>query len=103
VNTVCIAYGEGCPRARVDTALLFDYFRANRWAVVESIEEAVLVVVTACGFDSTSEELGFRLLEAADRRRRPGSKLVVVGCLATMSEERLKTTFDAVPISSEPQ
>jgi tRNA A37 methylthiotransferase MiaB len=98
MSTACIAYGDGCPRARVDTALLLDYFRVNGWVVVESIETADLVLVTSCGFDSISEELSFRLLEAADRRRKPGSRLVVVGCLAAMSEERLKRVLDATPI-----
>lgn len=94
-GTVCIAFGLGCPRAQVDTARLFDYFRANGWTVSDSIEQADLVAVTSCGFCKASEDQSMQLLESTDRRRKQGSRLLIVGCLAGINEELLRETFDA--------
>lgn len=92
---MCIAFGLGCPRAKVDTAQLFEFFRANGWEICDSIEEADLVVVTSCGFSGHFENRSFELLKAAERRRRPGSRLMITGCLAGINEPRLQHAFDA--------
>lgn len=44
------------------------------------------------------EDGSIQLLQAADRRRRPGSTLAVTGCLAGMFEDRLREDFEAVVI-----
>jgi tRNA A37 methylthiotransferase MiaB len=95
VRKACIAYGLGCPRVQVDTAQLFEFFRVNGWEICDSIEEADLVVVMSCGFCGQDENWSFELLEAAERRRRPGSRLVIGGCLAGINEQRLRQAFDA--------
>jgi len=94
----CIVHAAGCPRAEVDTALLLDYFEANGWAISDSIGQADMVVVTACSFCSAEEERGFYMLAAVDRRRRAGSKMAIVGCIAGISQERLRRAFDAAVI-----
>jgi MiaB/RimO family radical SAM methylthiotransferase len=97
-RTVCIAFAGGCSRAKVDTALLFDYFEANGWTRIETIEDADLVVVTSCGVDQSAEDVSIRLVQAADRRRRPDSSLAITGCLAGIFEDRLREEFGAVVV-----
>jgi tRNA A37 methylthiotransferase MiaB len=95
MKSVCIAFGLGCPRAQVDTARLCEYVRANGWSIADRLEEADLVFVTTCGYDAEQEKRSFNLLNSADRRRKAGSRLVVVGCLAGIDEAGLRATFDA--------
>lgn len=95
MTSVCIAFALGCPRAEVDTARLYDYVLANGWSIAEAVEEADLVLVTTCGYSTDYEERSIRLLESAERRMKAGAKLVIVGCLAGISEPRLRETFDA--------
>ncbi len=95
MKSVCIAYGLGCPRAAVDSARLSEYVRANRWPVANRIEEADVILVTLCGYNADQEERSIHLLDSADRRRKPGSKLVVVGCLAGIAADRLRASYDA--------
>lgn len=92
---VCIAFGNGCPRAMVDTALLFDYFRANGWEIVDEIEAADLVVVTSCGFVASAEDSSLRMLKIAEGRTRASARMVIVGCLAGIDEDKLHREFDA--------
>lgn len=92
---VCVAFGLGCPRSEVDTARLIEFFRANGWSICDSIEEADLVLVMTCGFCGRFEDLSFELLEAAERRRRPDSRMIVGGCLAGINPTRLTQAFDA--------
>ena len=104
MKSVCIAFGLGCPRAQVDTARLCAYVRANGWSIADTLEEADVILVTTCGYDAQQEQRSFCLLDSADRRRKAGSRLVVVGCLAGINEARLQATFDAdlVPPKSGP-
>lgn len=95
MKSVCVAFGLGCPRAAVDSARLSEYVRANRWPVADTIEDADVILVTLCGYNADQEERSVRLLDSADRRRRPGSKLVVVGCLAGIAADRLRASYDA--------
>ena len=97
-RSVCIAFGGGCPRSRVDIAQLFTYFDVNGWSIAESIGDADLVIVTACGFDATSEQDGMGMIDTANKLRSPDSQLVIIGCIAGICEEHLHETFDAVLI-----
>ena len=94
--SACIAFAVGCPRSRVEVARLFEYFQANGWEIKESAEEADLVLVATCGVDGSSEEHSMKYLSAIDGKRKAGSQLVVLGCLAGINEPRILDQFDAI-------
>lgn len=100
-KSVCIAFAEGCPRNRCDTAWLFRYFEANGWTLARRPRRADLVVVATCGFDTVREEKSIRLLRELDRTRRKGAQLVVVGCLAGIHPERILREFRATVIAPD--
>jgi len=94
-RTVCIAFANGCPRARVNAALFGEYFQANGWKTCSDLRRAQLVVVFGCAVNARSEKKTMRLLSAADRRRKPDSTLVIAGCAAGIAKKRLSERFDA--------
>jgi threonylcarbamoyladenosine tRNA methylthiotransferase CDKAL1 len=98
-RSVCIAFAEGCPRNRCDTAWLFRYFEANGWTLVRRPRRADLVVVATCGFDMVREEKSIRLLHQLDKTRSKDAQLVVVGCLAGIHPERIDREFQATVIA----
>lgn len=100
VRSVCIAFGLGCPRAQVDTARLCEYVSANGWSIADRVEEADFILVTTCGYSTDYEETSFSLLQSAERRKKAGAKLVVVGCLAGICDARLSETFGADVLAS---
>ncbi|MHC4518818.1 MAG: radical SAM protein [Planctomycetota bacterium] len=97
-KSVCIAFAEGCPRSRCDTAWLFRYFEANGWNLRRRPRRADLVVVATCGFDTVREDKSIRLVRRLDEKRPRGSQLVVVGCLAGIHPERIHREFQATVI-----
>lgn len=97
-RTVCVAFAMGCPRNQMDTAWLSSYFRANGWTVLQRVQNADLVVASACGFAANVEEESLRLLSLLDQRRRKDSKLIVTGCLAGINGSRVTQQFGAVTI-----
>lgn len=97
-GTVCIAYANGCPRSRMSAARLFPYFGINRWRFDQDIRKADLVLVSTCGVNQRAEKKSLRLLSIANRKRKPGSQLVVLGCLAGINKETLVKKFNATVI-----
>ena len=97
-KSVCIAFAAGCTRNKADTALLFAYFRANGWKIRKRIQDANLVLVATCGFDIRLEKRSVGLLTIADNKRKKGSKLVVIGCLAGINESQIRSNFNVITI-----
>ena len=98
-RTVCLAYARGCPRSAIDLGHLHSYFVANGWRIKGHIQDAEFVVVSTCGFDTYNEKESMRLLSVAEKKRAPGSTLIVVGCLAGINPSLILDHFDATVIS----
>jgi len=82
----------------VDVALLFEYLETNGWKLVDHVEDADLILAATCGVHETAEESGFAALAHIDSRRKRGSRLVAIGCLAGICEERLVSTYPDVVV-----
>lgn len=95
---VCVAFAIGCPRMQTDTAWLFSYFQANGCKMVKNAAAADLIVVATCGFAAHIEAESIRLLSLLEKKRRHGSQLVVVGCLAGINPDSVLSRFDATVI-----
>lgn len=96
MNSVCIAFAQGCPRSQVTTVKLFRYFQANGWKIKKRVDKADLVLMQGCGVDACSEEGSVKALSIVDGRRKENSEVIVLGCLAGISESLLSARFDAI-------
>lgn len=74
----------GCPKNRVDTEAMAGIARAEGYELAASPDQAEVLVVNTCGFiDPAKEESVDTILELAEvKARRPGTRLVVTGCLS---------------------
>jgi tRNA A37 methylthiotransferase MiaB len=88
-----VAYVSGCPRSASDTSTLFGYLRTNGWSVIQRLENADLIIVSACGFAARQADRSFERLGLVDARRKPDSHVIVLGCLAGIETDRLRETF----------
>ena len=92
-------FGFGCSRSEVEAARLVEYLKKNRWHLTRDLRDADLVFLGTCGVTRLIEELSVALVSTASRRKRPGAKIVVFGCMPAMNEARLKESFDVMTLT----
>lgn len=89
----------GCPKNRVDSEIMLGELQARDYAVVDSPEEADLLVVNTCAFvEEAREESVDTILDMARVKTEAGNtkQLVVAGCLAQRYGEELKVEIPEV-------
>jgi ribosomal protein S12 methylthiotransferase len=72
----------GCPKNEVDSAKLAGTLLADGYSPAPSAAEADLVVVNTCAFIEPARAESIETILALAEERRPGSRLVVTGCMA---------------------
>ncbi|MGH8974074.1 MAG: 30S ribosomal protein S12 methylthiotransferase RimO, partial [Acidimicrobiia bacterium] len=72
----------GCPKNAVDSDKVAASLLADGLRPAESAGEADLVVVNTCAFVEAARAESIETVLALSEARRPGSRLVVTGCLA---------------------
>jgi ribosomal protein S12 methylthiotransferase len=86
----------GCPKAIVDAERMLYFLEKEKHELVTDPEEADAVIVNSCGFieKAKQESIDAVLQYAEIKKRKPGMKLVLSGCLT----ERYKTEIlDLIP------
>jgi ribosomal protein S12 methylthiotransferase len=87
----------GCPKNEVDTSRMRAAIEAASYEVVETPEQADVVVVNTCAFirEATEESIEV-VLEAAAALRDTSGRLVVVGCLPSRYGDELADSMPEV-------
>ncbi len=95
----------GCPKNRVDSEVMLGQLDAADYAIVQSAEEADLLVVNTCSFiEEAREESVNTILELAQAKTESeveagegnGKKLVVAGCLAQRYSKELEADIPEI-------
>lgn len=88
----------GCPKNRVDSELMVGQLQRDGWNVVANADDAELLIVNTCAFiEESKTESVDAILELADyKAARPGTKLVVAGCLAQRHAHELSQEMPEV-------
>ena len=74
----------GCPKNQVDGEIMLEKLSRNNFTIVQSIEEADVMIINTCGFieDAKTEAIE-NILEVAEYKKAGLiSAIVVTGCLA---------------------
>jgi ribosomal protein S12 methylthiotransferase len=90
----------GCPKNRVDSEIMLGHLARDGFAAVEDPETADVLVVNTCGFieDAKQESIDTILALAGVKSRRPGTKLVVAGCLVQRYSRELAAEIPEVDV-----
>ena len=97
---VCVL-ANGCPENRIDGARMQEFFRENGWRVAGDYREADLILLTACGLTSSSEDLAIMLISRLKARKKPSADLIVCGCLPKINKERLQEVYDGITFGGD--
>ncbi len=82
-----------CTENAMNMNLLGRWFGGNEWSVVETPEEANVIVVSTCGFSKEQEDYEIECIRSLGERKAEGCELIVLGCLPKINKERLQTVF----------
>ncbi len=90
----------GCAKNLVDSEVMLGAMAENGWELVESPEDADLLLINTCGFiQSAVEEAIEEILELAKIKKQiSGKKLVVTGCLVQRYKEMLVENLPEVDL-----
>jgi MiaB/RimO family radical SAM methylthiotransferase len=88
----------GCERRKLDTQRIIDFMAANSHKRVVHIEEAELIILITCGFCAQWEDYSMGRLEKLANKRRPGTTIVVGGCLTAIHPERINVIPDIIQV-----
>lgn len=88
----------GCPKNRVDSELMLGQIQAAGFELVAQPEDADLLIVNTCAFieASKTESIDAILDLAGHKAARPGTRLVVAGCLAQRHAAELAESLPEV-------
>lgn len=88
----------GCPKNRVDTEVMVGLAKQGGWELTDDPDAADALVVNTCSFlQSAVKESIDTILELAEQKKtRPGTKLIVTGCLPSRYGDELVTELAEV-------
>ena len=92
MNKVFI-YSNGCIENQVDDSLFREFFRKNNWQIEDNNSKADLILVNTCGNGPPADDDSIEKIIQFQKGKKPGSDLIVCGCLPKMNEKRLREVF----------
>lgn len=82
----------------MDASKLIAYLKRNGWKVINNYRKADLILLGACGFNSTSEDKSLNFLSITCKKKRRDAKIIVFGCLAGINKEAINAYNDTIAI-----
>ena len=89
----------GCSKNLVDTEMMIGLFKKKDFEIVNTPENADIIVINTCGFiESAKEEAINTILEMAEYKKKNCKYLIVTGCLVERYKEELKKEMPEVDL-----
>ena len=89
----------GCSKNLIDTEILIGKFKKNKFEIVNTQEEADIIVINTCGYiESAKEEAINTILEMAEYKKKKCKFLIVMGCLVERYKKELEKALPEVDL-----
>ena len=90
----------GCSKNLIDTEMAIGVFKNNNFEIVNSVDEAEIIVVNTCGFiESAKEEAINTILEMSEYKKTGKCKyLIAMGCLVERYYDELKKALPEIDL-----
>ncbi|MEA4812138.1 MAG: 30S ribosomal protein S12 methylthiotransferase RimO [Anaerolineaceae bacterium] len=86
----------GCAKNLVDSHSYAQLLRKNHLIETESFAKAKFILVNTCGFIHDAREESYETVREAAKRKKPGQKLVVTGCLSERYKEEMLKQVEGI-------
>ncbi|MEA2037176.1 MAG: radical SAM protein [Nanoarchaeota archaeon] len=88
--------GNGCNNLRLDTMLTKHALGIAKQELVTSPAEADLIIYSACGARTDTEERSINEMRLLLSQKQPEARFVLSGCLPNINSERIDAEFNGV-------
>lgn len=89
----------GCSKNLVDTEMTIGLFKKQGYKIVNTPQDADILVINTCGFiESAKEEAIQTIFEMAEYKKKRCQYLIVMGCLVQRYKEELKKLIPEVDL-----
>ena len=89
----------GCSKNLVDTEMTIGLFKKNNFEIVNSPEDAEIIVINTCGFIESAKEEGINtILEMCEYKKQNCKYVIVMGCLVQRYKEELAKEIPEVDL-----
>ncbi|MGI9615773.1 MAG: 30S ribosomal protein S12 methylthiotransferase RimO [Acidimicrobiales bacterium] len=89
----------GCPKNQVDSDKLTGTLHADGLEPADRPEDADVVVVNTCAFIGEARQESIDVILGLDDARKPGSELVVTGCMAERYDSELAAELPGIGVA----
>lgn len=86
----------GCPKALVDSERIITQLKAQNYELVNSYEDAHVVIINTCGFVESAIQESFQAIQEA---MAANGKVIVTGCLGAKADKIREVCPDVLHIS----
>ena len=80
---------NGCAVLMHETERIAKYFTENGWKLVDSPEEAGVLVMTCCGVTNNEEDQAIEIIKDIELLRMPDSQFFISGCMPAFAADRV--------------
>ena len=89
----------GCPKNQVDSDKLVGTLHADGLVPAQGPDDADVVVVNTCAFIHEARQESIDVILGLEDERKPGSELVVTGCLAERYDTELASELPGITVA----
>ena len=86
----------GCPRNLVDSEVMLGILMKSGYEITAVLEEADYLIVNTCGFLKASRDESNDVIEELLSDKKPGSKVIVTGCMAQTHQEEIRKAYPEI-------
>jgi len=80
---------HACITNRPDDSLYTELLKSNGFTIAENPADADVIIFNTCAYRKESIESCLSRISTLESKKKPGSKLVVTGCMTSIAPERL--------------
>jgi tRNA A37 methylthiotransferase MiaB len=97
IDTACV----NCKANSILGSRVFEYLERNEHVIEKSIQDADYIIINTCGFNDFHQGMSERLIKDYSSAKKPGSKLISIGCLNEIDQDVITTTYPDTILISE--
>ena len=92
-QNACVHFAFGCYRSMMSSERIVAYLKINGYNVTKSLYKADIIFASVCAVTQTTEDASFKFLSQVERKKRKDARLIIIGCLTSITYERVSQYF----------